>query len=77
MIVTDNLDEYVVLKGLINYCSYTYESDTCCRNCKLKELCSVAAGCSTLRELSVEYIPDDFIAPDDHLTRALKKAKKD
>lgn len=75
MIVTDDLDEYVALKGLVNYCSYTYESDTCCKNCKLKELCSVAVGCSTLQKLRIEYISDSSIAPNNYLTRALEKAE--
>lgn len=75
MIVTDDLDEYVALKGLTNYCSYTYESDTCCQNCKLKELCSVAVGCSTLQKLRIEYISDISIAPNNSLTRTLEKAK--
>lgn len=75
MIVTDDLDEYVALKGLVNYCSYTYESDTCCKNCKLKELCSVAVGCSTLQKLRIEYISDSSIAPNNSLTRALEKAE--
>jgi hypothetical protein len=75
MIVTDDLDEYVALKGLVNYCSYTYESDTCCKNCKLKELCSVAVGCSTLQKLRIEYISDSSIAPNNSLTRALEKVE--
>lgn len=75
MIVTDDLDEYVALKGLVNYCSYTYESDTCCKNCKLKELCSVAVGCSTLQKFRIEYIPDSSIAPNNFLTRALEKVE--
>lgn len=75
MIVTDNLDEYVVLKGFINYCSYTYESNRNCQNCKIKELCSVAAGRSILQKLRIEYISDNSIAPNNSLTRALEKAK--
>lgn len=75
MIVTDDLDEYVALKGLINHCSYTYESDTCCQKCKLKELCSVAIGCSTFQKLRVEYIPENTIASNNSLTRALEKTK--
>lgn len=75
MIVTDDLDEYVALKGLINHCSYTYESDTCCQNCKLKELYSVAVGCSTLQRLKVKYIPDDSITLNNSLARALEKTK--
>lgn len=75
MIVTDDLDEYVALKGLINYCSYTYESNRNCQNCKIKELCSVATGCSTLQKLRIEYISDNSIAPNNSLTRALEKAK--
>ena len=75
MIVTDDLDEYVALKGLVNYCSYTYESDTCCKDCKLKELCSVAVGCSTLQKLRIEYISDSSIVPNNSLTRALEKVE--
>lgn len=75
MIVTDDLDEYVALKGLVNYCSYTYESDTCCQKCKLKELCSVAVGCSTFQKLRIKYILDDSITPNNSLTRALEKVK--
>ena len=80
MIVTDDLDEYVALKGLINYCSYTYESDTCCQNCKLKELCSVAVGCSTLQKLRVEYIPSNNVpeeAPRKLEAKTLDEWKKD
>ena len=75
MIVTDDLDEYVALKGLINYCSYTYESNRNCQNCKFKELCSVAVGCLTFQKLKVKYIPDDSIAPNNSLTSAPEKTK--
>ena len=64
MIVTDDLDEYVALKGLINYCSSAYEGTGCCRNCKIKEVCMVAIGCSTLQNFKVEYIPPSNVPED-------------
>ncbi len=80
MIVTDNLDEYVALKGLINYCSCTYEAARCCQNCKLKEVCIVAAGYSTFRNFKVEYIPSSNVpeeAPRELEAKTLDEWKKD
>jgi hypothetical protein len=80
MIITDDLDEYVALKGLINHCSYTYESDTCCQNCKLKEICSVALGCSTFQNFKVKYEPYYDVskaAPRDLEAKTLDEWKKD
>ena len=48
MIVTDDLDEYVALKGLINHCSYTLETTRNCGDCEMNKVCNVALGISTL-----------------------------
>lgn len=80
MIVTDDLDEYVALKGLINYCSSAYEGTRCCRNCKIKEVCMVAIGCSTFQNFKVKYEPYYDVskaAPRDLEAKTLDEWKKD
>lgn len=57
MIITDDLDEYVALKGLINHCTYTLETTRNCSNCEMNKVCNVALGISTLSELKVKYEP--------------------
>jgi len=74
MIVTNNLDEYVVLKGLINHCTHTLETTRNCSNCEMNKICSVALNSSTLMNLDVKYFPVGSIALEDALTRALEKA---
>lgn len=75
MIVTNDLDEYVVLKGLINHCTHTLETTRNCSNCEMNKICSVALNSSTLTNLEVKYFPVGFIALEDPLTRALEKGK--
>lgn len=74
MIVTNDLDEYVVLKGLINHCAHTLETTRNCSNCEMNKLCSVTLSSSVLKDLDVKYFPVGSIALEDALTRALKKA---
>ena len=51
MIKTDKLDEYVSIKGLINYCSAHQD----CDGCGIKELCDVVNGSVGFSGLKVEY----------------------
>ena len=53
MLKTDNLNEYVSITGLINYCK-AHEN---CDGCNIKELCDVANGEFGFRFLKVEYEP--------------------
>lgn len=53
MIKIDNLDEYVSIKAIINYCSSHNE----CLECKIKPICDVCSGNIPLRTLNVKYEP--------------------
>ena len=78
-ITIDSLQKYS-----IELEAYAYSLEVDCKEledsqheveCKLKELCSVAIGCSTFQKLRVEYIPENTIASNNSLTRALEKTK--
>ena len=51
MIKIDNLDEYVSIKAIINYCS----SHSDCLKCKIKPICDVCNGNKKLSNLNVKY----------------------
>lgn len=57
MIITDNLNEYVALKGLINHCTHTLETTRNCSNCEMNKVCNVALGTSTFQNFKVKYDP--------------------
>lgn len=75
MIVTDDLDEYVALKGLVTYCSHKYDSDCGCGDCPLGVVCIVTVRKQPYKGLRVEYIPGNSITADNSLARALKKTE--
>lgn len=75
MIVTDDLDEYVALKGLINHCTHRLGITRNCSNCEMNKVCSVALSDSTLMNMEVKYFPAGSIALDGTLARALEKPK--
>lgn len=80
MIVTDDLDEYIALKGLINYCSHAYDSDCGCGDCKLGGVCIVTIRKSPYKDFKVKYEPYYDIpkaAPRELETKTLDERKKD
>lgn len=80
MIVTDDLDEYVALKGLINHCTHTLETTRNCSNCEMNKVCNVALGISTLNKFKVKYEPHYDVseaAPIELETKTLDEWAKD
>lgn len=80
MIVTDDLDEYVALKGLINYCSHAYDSDCGCGDCKLGGVCIVTIRKSSYKDFKVKYEPHYDVSeetPRDLEAKTLDEWKKD
>lgn len=80
MIVADDLDEYVALKGLINHCTYTLEVTKNCSNCEMNKVCNVALGTSTLSKFKLKYDPYYDVskaAPRELETKTLDEWKKD
>lgn len=80
MIITDNLNEYVALKGLINHCTHTLERTRNCSNCEMNKVCNVALGTSTFQNFKVKYDPYYYIskaAPRDLEAKTLDEWKKD
>lgn len=80
MIVTDDLDEYVALKGLINHCTHTLEVTRNCSNCEMNKVCNVALGTSTLNNFKVKYEPYYAVseeAPRKIEAKTLDEWKKD
>lgn len=53
MIKIDNLDEYVSIKTVMNYCA----SNKNCDKCKIKFLCDLCNGDRLFKNLSVQYEP--------------------
>ena len=80
MIITDDLDEYVALKGLINHCTHTLETTRNCSNCEMNKVCNVALGISTLNNFEVKYEPYYDVpeaAPRELEAKTLDEWKKD
>lgn len=81
MIKTDNLDEYVSIKTLLNYCS----SHATCDKCKIKPICDVCNGYNSFKILNIQYEPsasnsqqcinEEGIKPIDYLV--IKEGKKE
>ncbi len=80
MIITDDLDEYVALKGLINHCTYTLETTRNCSDCEMNKVCNVALGISTLNNFKLKYEPYYDVskaAPRELEGKTLDEWKKD
>ena len=80
MIITDNLDEYVALMGLINHCTHTLETTRNCSNCEMNKVCNVALGILTLNNFKVKYEPYYDVskaAPIELEAKTLDEWKKD
>lgn len=80
MIITDDLNEYVALKGLINHCTHTLETTRNCSNCEMNKVCNVALGISTLNNFKVKYEPYYVVskaAPRELEAKTLKAAPRD
>lgn len=80
MIVTDDLDEYVALKGLINHCTYVLETTRNCSGCEMNKVCNVALGISTLNNFKVKYETHYDVseeAPRELEAKTLDEWKKD
>ena len=80
MIITDNLNEYVALKGLINHCTHTLETTRNCSNCEMNKVCNVALGTSTFQNFKVKYDPYYDVSkatPRDLDAQPLDEWKKD
>lgn len=60
MIKTDNLNEYVLLSVLKNFCEATINDSDCdCSRCKIKAICGYGFGLKEIKDLDIKYEPDD------------------
>lgn len=57
MIKTNDLNEYVLLSVLKNYCEAVI-GDCDCLGCKMNEFCNYALGSKTLNSLDIKYEPE-------------------
>lgn len=64
MIKTNDLNEYVLLSVIKNFCDSIID-ETDCSECKMGEICGYGMGTKAIKDLNVKYEPDD------------KKEKKD
>lgn len=58
MIKTDNLNEYVMLSVLKNFCEATID-DCDCSGCKINAVCDYGFGLKEIKDLDIKYEPDD------------------
>jgi hypothetical protein len=58
MIKTDNLNEYVLLSVLKNFCEATI-NDSDCSECKMNAVCDYGLGSKPMKKLDIKYEPDD------------------
>lgn len=58
MIKTNNLDEYVMLKVLKNYCTANIDMNHGCGSCPIAKLCDCALGYKAFKELDIQYSED-------------------
>ncbi len=56
MIKTNDLNEYVLLSVLKNYCEATIRN---CSGCKIKAICDNGLGSKAFEDLDIKYEPDD------------------
>ena len=60
MIKTNNLNEYVLLSVLKNFCAATInDSDRDCSECKINAICGYGFGIKEIKDLDIKYEPDD------------------
>lgn len=60
MIKTDDLNEYVLLSVLKNYCEATINgSDSDCSECKINAICGCGFGLKEIKDLDIKYEPND------------------
>ena len=60
MINTNNLNEYVLLSVLKNFCAATInDSDYDCSECKMNVICGYGFGLKEIKDLDIKYEPND------------------
>ena len=59
MIKTDNLNEYVLLSVLKNFCEVTINDIVDCSECKMNYVCDCGFGTKPIKKLDIKYEPDD------------------
>lgn len=57
MIKTDNLNEYVLLSVLKNFCEATI-NDSDCSECKMNAVCDYGLGSKPMKKLDIKYEPE-------------------
>lgn len=57
MIKTDNLNEYVLLSVLKNFCEATI-NDSDCSECKMNAVCDYGLGSKEIKDLDIKYEPE-------------------
>ena len=59
MIKTDNLNEYVLLSVLKNFCEATINDSDCdCSECKINAICGYGFGLKEIKDLDIKYEPE-------------------
>lgn len=58
MIKTDDLNEYVLLSVLKNFCEATI-NDSDCSECKMNAFCDYGLGLKEIKDLDIKYETDD------------------
>lgn len=60
MIKTNNLNEYVLLSVLKNFCAATLNDSDCdCSECKMNAICGYGFGIKEIKDLDIKYEPND------------------
>ena len=57
MIKTDDLNEYVLLCVIKNYCEATF-IDCDCSGCKIKTICDYGFGSKIMKKMDIKYEPE-------------------
>lgn len=59
MIKTNDLNEYVLLSVLKNFCEATINDSDCdCSGCKINAVCDYGFGSKTMKKLDIKYEPE-------------------
>lgn len=63
MIKTNNLNEYVLLSVLKNFCATTMDNDSDydCSECKMNAICGYGFGLKEIKYLDIKYEPNDGV----------------
>lgn len=62
MIKTNDLNEYVLLSVIKNFCAATLNDSYCdCSECKINMICGYGFGLKEIKDLDIKYEPNDRV----------------